>query len=125
MRHESNTARIRMLLNDGAVGFVDRGHDASFYVLFDAVHRSSDLLIEMTFNPEYVDLGGIDPTDVVLHWGKVSEVERWIREFLAEFQVELCPASLRSRAEERLFGAGARDIQIIDPSTPWQFLYES
>lgn len=66
MRKKSNAANIQILLNDGAVGFVDRGRDASFYVLFDAIHRSSDLLIEMTFNPEYVDLGGIDPTDVVL-----------------------------------------------------------
>ncbi|MCM3778174.1 hypothetical protein [Microbacterium hydrocarbonoxydans] len=114
-----------MILNDGAVGFVDRGRDASFYVLFDTIHRSSDLLIEMTFNPEYVDLGGIDPTDVVLHWGKVSEVERWIEEFLIEFRVELCPVSLRSTAEERLFGAGARDIRIFDPSMPWQFLYRT
>lgn len=76
-------------------------------------------LVEVTFNPEWVDLGGPDPTDWVVSGGQREEAAAWLRDFLIEYRIELCPPFSEEKVKERLFALESPEVSAIDLRSPW------
>ncbi|WP_435744010.1 hypothetical protein [Microbacterium sp. PMB16] len=110
---------VDRILDGNAIGFGVAGQP--FYVRFEVVDGPDDILVEVTFNPEFVDLGDADPTDVIVHWGSRADVQIWLQELLGDLRVVLCPPELESVARTRLFGGEASHVANVDPTDPWRF----
>lgn len=119
MHSELRRDEAMAVLRDGGVGFVRRDALTSFYANFEVIPHPDDVLVEVTFNPEWVDLGGLGETDVVVFWGATDEVARCLAEFLGEFDVELCLADARDQVAAKLFGAEPRQVTSVDLVSPW------
>ncbi|NYF30185.1 hypothetical protein [Microbacterium sp. JAI119] len=119
MAEDSQEALIQRIIREGAIGFVRRGSSNSFYARFESIPGDDGVLVEITFNPEFVELGGPDPTDVVVCWGDLARVSAWLDEFLNGLEVEWSPRHLRRQLELILFGAEAKQMTRFDPDDPW------
>ncbi|WP_136025838.1 MULTISPECIES: hypothetical protein [unclassified Microbacterium] len=117
----STADAVTRILAGGAIGFSRTADWGPFYLKFVTESRPQDVLIEVTFNPEFVVLDPPHPTDVLVCWGDRNEVSERISALLAEFVVELCPLPQEKEADSYLFRTGADEVQVIDPESPWRF----
>lgn len=109
---------VNRILDFGAVGIAAPPQLAPFYVHFYLVDIEPPF-VEVTFNPEWVDLGGLDPTDWVTSGGQREKTAAWLRDFLIDYRIELCPPSSEEKAKERLFARESPDVSAIDLRSPW------
>ncbi|WP_337000670.1 MULTISPECIES: hypothetical protein [unclassified Microbacterium] len=119
MAEDSHETTIQRIMREGAIGFVRRDNSNSFYARFETIPGDDGALVEITFNPEFVDLGGPDPTDIVVYWGDVVRVSAWLGDFVESLEFEWSPGPLRSQLDLVLFGAEAEQMTRFDLDNPW------
>lgn len=121
---EGQRMLARRLVEDGGVCFASAATPTPFYLrverLEGAVEREEDVLLEVTFNPEFVVLSGIR-TDLVVEWGPPAELEDWLLRLLDGLGAAPCPPHLEMKANQMLFGPGSANRDSIDRDDPWGF----
>lgn len=84
-----------------AVG-VGRGEDR-FYAQFALERRSgSEFLVEVTFNPEIVEIDGVE-TDVIVYWNSLPHVRDWVNTFARDVSFELASEEMEAEMFRRYF----------------------
>ena len=107
----------RQLAGSGGVGFA-RAISAGYYFRVErfegATARDGDVLLEVTFNPEFVAIDHYR-TDLLVEWNTPAKLEDWLVEWLRDLDGELCPPELAARATEFLFGPNSTNQESIRP----------
>ena len=114
----------RRLVENGGVCFARAATPTPFYIrverLEGAVAPKEDVLLEVTFNPEFVVLSGLR-TDLVVEWGPPAQLEDWLLSLLDGLDAERCPPHLEMKVTQTLFGPGSANCESIDRDDPWGF----
>lgn len=115
----AKNSATRRVLTHGALGLARRAVVAPFYVYFERIEGAPDCLLEVKFNPEWVELSPGEETDVILLYGSVDQVRSGVESLIDDFGIELCPVSVEVELVERFFGSERSEAASISLNNPW------